>query len=315
MASRDEEPQGHAKSRQRAPATDPSRAELVRAGLEARRRVTFTELARWKRSRTRADPVDLIAGQAATRLPQLVPVRHTRMSASPFAYYRGAALPMASDLASRPHSGITVQLGGDAHLANFGLFAAPDRTLLFDMNDFDETLEGPWEWDLKRLAASLVIAGRYRRFSAHDCRHAAHVAVRTYRERMHEYADMGAMAVFYSRVDVASVMDFIATRARPYLEITVKAAAHHDALAELSKLTEIVDGRRRLVDRPPLIYHPDEVEGLDGRHRRARSLSAVAARGSPLPASIASVSRTSPSRSWASGASASWRWSPSSRTL
>jgi len=276
MARGKEELQMHAKGRQRAAVTDRSRAELVQAGLEARRRFTFAGLARWTRSGTRPEPVDLIASQAETRLPHLVPVRHARMSASPFAYYRGAALPMAADLASGADTGIVVQLGGDAHLANFGLFAAPDRTLLFDMNDFDETLEGPWEWDLKRLATSIVLAGRYRRFSAHDCRHAAHVAVRTYRERMHEYADMGAMAVFYSRVDVASVMEFISARARPYLESTLKAAAHHDALAELPKLTEIVDGRRRLVDRPPLIYHPDEVKDwtlvTDGLDRYRQSL-------------------------------------------
>jgi uncharacterized protein (DUF2252 family) len=247
-----------------------TREELWRAGLDARQRVPFADLARWAPPRTRPDPVDLIASQAVTRLPNLVPVRHTRMSASPFAYYRGAALPMAADLALGPNTGITVQLGGDAHLVNFGLFAAPDRSLVFDMNDFDETLPGPWEWDLKRLAASLVIAGRYRGFSTHDSRHAAHVAVRSYRERMHQYADMGTMAVYYSRLDVDSVREFVSSRARPYLDGTVKAATHHDALAELPKLTEVVDGRRRLVDRPPLIYHPEETrdwsivtDGLD----------------------------------------------------
>jgi uncharacterized protein (DUF2252 family) len=248
-----------------------SREELRQTGLDARHRVPVADLARWAPTRTRADPVDLIAGQAATRLPNLVPVRHARMAASAFAYYRGAALPMAADLSLGPNTGITVQLGGDAHLVNFGLFAAPDRSLVFDMNDFDETLPGPWEWDLKRLAASLVIAGRSRGFSAHDCTHAAHAAVRSYRERMHEYADMGTMAVYYSRLDVGSVREFVSSRARPYLDDTVKAATHHDALAELPKLTEVVDGHRRLVDRPPLIYHPEEArdwsvvtDGLDG---------------------------------------------------
>ena len=127
------------------------------------------------------------------------------------------------------------------------------------MNDFDETRRGPWEWDLKRLAASLVVAGRSRRFSEHDSRHAAHRAVRSYRERMHEYAAMGALAVFYSRVDVAAVMDFVSRRAHPFLESTVKSATRHDALADLAKLTEVVDGDRRLIDRPPLIYHPEEI--------------------------------------------------------
>jgi uncharacterized protein (DUF2252 family) len=260
MAGGDAEPQvpPALKPDLKAPERYASREELRQAGLEARRRIPFAQLARWQPSQTRPDPIDLIAGQAASRVPQLVPVRYTRMAASPFAYYRGAALPMAADLASGPDTGITVQLGGDAHLSNFGLFAAPDRTLVFDMNDFDETLEGPWEWDLKRLATSLIIAGRYRSFSARDCSHAAHAAVRAYRERMHEYADMGTLAVYYSRLDVDSVRGFVSSRARTYLEDTVKAAAHHDAVDELPKLTEVVDGARRIVDRPPLVYHPEE---------------------------------------------------------
>ena len=242
--------------------TDPSRGELAAAGRAVRAKVPFSALASWKPARARPDPIDLIAGQAETRVPKLVAVRRARMAVSPFAYYRGAALPMAADLAGAPSTGITVQLGGDAHLSNFGLFASPERDLLFDMNDFDETHRGPWEWDLKRLAASLVVAGRSRRFSEHDSRHAAQVAVRSYRERMHEYAGMGALEVFYSRVDAAAVMDFVSQRARTFLENTVRSATHHDALAGLAKLTEIVDGERRLVDRPPLIYHPEETRDL-----------------------------------------------------
>ena len=154
-----------------------------------------------------------------------------------------------------------VQLGGDAHLSNFGLFASPERDLLFDINDFDETLAGPFEWDVKRLAASCVVAARARAFSEHDAKHAAHLAARSYRERMHAYADMSALDVYYSHVDVAEILDFVDKRARPYLASTVKAATHHDALAEFAKLTVVGDhGQRRLVDRPPTMFHTPLVD-------------------------------------------------------
>jgi uncharacterized protein (DUF2252 family) len=204
--------------------------------------------------------VGLIAGQAATRLPELVPIRHGRMMASPFAFFRGAALPMAADLATLPRSDLIVQLGGDAHLSNFGLFASPERDLLFDMNDFDETLAGPFEWDLCRLAASFAVAARGRGLSEHAGRHAARMAVRSYRERMATYAGMDALSVYYAKVDVNAIMEFVDERAKPYLEDTVRSAMHHDALAGLSKLTEVVGGRRRLVDKPPVIYHLAETQ-------------------------------------------------------
>jgi uncharacterized protein (DUF2252 family) len=179
------------------------------------------------------------------------------MLVSPFTFFRGAALPMAADLAPTPVSGIQTQLVGDAHLSNFGLFASPERNLLFDMNDFDETLPGPWEWDLARLVASLVVAARDRGFDRHQGQHAVHAAVHSYARHMAEYAGMRAIEVYYSRVDADAIEEYVDKRARPYLEETVKSAAHHDTFHELPKLTTIVDGRRIIVDLPPTIWHPE----------------------------------------------------------
>ena len=167
---------------------------------------------------------------------------------------------MAADLTSGPSSGIVVQLCGDAHLSNFGLFASPERSELFDINDFDETLHGPFEWDLKRLAASLVVAGRSRGFAAHENRHTVHRAIRSYRQRMAEYAAMRAIDVYYSSVSVASILTFVNKRARPMIESAVHSAGHHDALHDLSKLTAVVDGKRVIVDRPPVIVHRPEAD-------------------------------------------------------
>jgi uncharacterized protein (DUF2252 family) len=233
-------------------------------GRAVRDRLPIADLAAWKPADRRADPIDLIAEQATTRVPELVPVRHGRMAVSPATFYRGAALPMAADLACHPNSGLMVQLGGDAHLSNFGLFASPERDQLFDMNDFDETLVGPFEWDVKRLAASCVISARERGFASHVAKHAAHEAVRSYRERMASYAGLSAFDIYYSRVDVAEIMDFVDRRARPYLATTVKAATHHDALEAFDKLTILDDqGQRRLTDRPPTVFHSPLVAAAD----------------------------------------------------
>jgi uncharacterized protein (DUF2252 family) len=238
----------------------PSRDERRAAGAAARARVPPAAHAAWQPAPDRPDPVTLLEEQATTRIPGLVPIRHGRMAVSPFTYYRGAALPMAADLAATVSSGIVVQLCGDAHLSNFGLFASPERDLVFDVNDFDETLHGPFEWDVKRLAASLVAAGRTRGFDEPGVQHAVHRTVAAYRTRMAEYAGMRAMDVYYSRVDVAGILAFVDKRARPFLQATVKSAHHHDALHELPKLTEVdADGRRRIVDHPPLITHRPEV--------------------------------------------------------
>ena len=234
-----------------------SREERRRAGAEARTRVPPAAHAGWRPAPNRPDPVALLEEQAATRVPELVPIRHGRMAVSPFTFYRGAALPMAADLAATPASGVVVQLCGDAHLSNFGLFASPERDLVFDINDFDETLHGPFEWDVKRLGASLAVAGRTRGFDEHATRHAVHLAVQAYRQRMAGYAGMRAIDVYYSRVDAAGILAYVDKRARPFLQHAVKAAHHHDALHELPKLTAIdAKGCRRIVDHPPIITHP-----------------------------------------------------------
>jgi len=234
-------------------------AERRAVGEAARAAVPPTAVGAWQPAADRPDPVALIMEQSRTRLPDLVPVRYGRMLVSPFTFYRGAALPMAADLASVPVGGITTQLCGDAHLSNFGLFASPERDLVFDINDFDETLPGPWEWDVLRLATSLVIAARSRGFSAHEGRHALHAAVRSYETRMAEYASMRSIEVYYAKVDAAGILAAVDARARAYLETTIKSAAHHDALHEIPKLTEGTGESRRIVDHPPIITHPAEL--------------------------------------------------------
>ena len=264
-------------------------------------------LAGWTAAADRPDPVDLLLGQATTRIPELVPVRHGRMSASPLAFFRGGALIMAADLAPLPLSGITVQVCGDAHLMNFGLYASPERDLLFDINDFDETLAGAWEWDLMRLSASLVVAARSRSFSGHQARHAVLEAVRTYRERMVEYAGMRAIDVYYARVDGSAIVEFANKRARPYLQSTIHAAAHHDALHELPKITTLTDGRRRIVDHPPH-HHAPRRAGSARSGGRAGQLSRQPAGRPARPARPLSDRGRRAARSWVSAASA---WVPS----
>ncbi len=239
----------------------PSRAQRRTLGQAARQRVPPEAHLDWRPAADRPDIVALLAEQATTRLPELVPIRHGRMAVSPLTFYRGAALPMAADLAGSPDSGIVVQLGGDAHLSNFGLFASPERTLLFDMNDFDETLPGPWEWDVKRLAGSLVVAARVLGVGSHEAHHAALEAVRSYQHHMGEYAGMRAIDIYYARVDAQSTITSATKRTRSFVASTVKSAAHHDALHELPKLTEVgPDGRRRIIDRPPTTMHDDRMQ-------------------------------------------------------
>lgn len=236
-----------------------SHQERASAGLDVRSRLPLESIGGWRPAADRPDAVALLESQETTRLPELIPVRHGRMGVSPFTFYRGAALPMAADLAPGPTTGIIVQLCGDAHLSNFGLYATPERSEVFDINDFDETLHGPFEWDLERLAASLVVAARSRGFTVHDGRHAVHRAMRSYRERMAAYAQMRAIDVYYSSVAVSAILEYVDKRARPMIEAAVHSAAHHDSLHELPKLTAVVDGARRILDRPPVIVHRDDV--------------------------------------------------------
>ena len=211
----------------------------------------------------RPDPLALLESQAVTRVPELVPIRYGRMLASPFSFYRGAALVMASDLARTPSSGLHVQLCGDAHMSNFGVYATPERRLTFDLNDFDETHPGPFEWDIKRLAASLAVAGRDNGFTAKKGRKVVLAAVAGYREAMAAFAAQGNLAVWYAHLDVEEMM----TQIRSTLdskrvarsEAMIEKARGHDSVQALAKLTRMVDGRPRIVSQPPLIVPVEEL--------------------------------------------------------
>ena len=189
--------------------------ERAAAGKAARGRVSRSSHSGWEPATQRRDPVKVLEDQATSRVPELVPIRYGRMLASPFAFFRGAAAIMAMDLANTPGSGFQVQLCGDAHLSNFGIFAAPDRRLVFSVNDFDETLPGPWEWDLKRLAASFAIAGRDRDFTPKQTRAAVLSTARHYREAMREFAAMRNLDVWYARLDVEALLADLAKVAGP----------------------------------------------------------------------------------------------------
>jgi uncharacterized protein (DUF2252 family) len=200
----------------------------------------------------RFDPVAVLQEANHGRVPELVPIRFGRMAASPFTFFRGAAAVMARDLAATPVTGIEVQLSGDAHLTNFGLYASAERRLVFGANDFDETRRGPWEWDVKRLAASLVVAGRDIGLTREQSRAAAVRAARSYRERMDDYAGMGLLDVWYATVDVAAVLPLLrAMRGRT--RQLAKVARQRDHLKALGKLTESSTGRRRIRHDPPLV--------------------------------------------------------------
>ncbi len=209
------------------------------------------------------DPVGLLLEQAKSRVPELVPVRHGRMLVSPFTYFRGAALPMAVDLARTPTSGLRVQLCGDAHLSNFGAFASPERRLVFDVNDFDETLPGPFEWDVKRLAASLAVAGRDNEFSKKDRRAIVLSGVEAYRTAMRTFAEQHLLDVWYAHLDVTATLSEVKsqlTKKGAKLSKKMVAKAHtRDSMQALSKLTTLVDGQRRIISIPPLIEPIEEI--------------------------------------------------------
>jgi uncharacterized protein (DUF2252 family) len=231
-------------------------AERAAAGKAARAQTPLNEHARFDASWSR-DPVGLLLKQADNRVRELVPVRHGRMLVSPFTFYRGAALPMAADLAKSPSSGLRVQLCGDAHLANFGAFASPERRLVFDVNDFDETLPGPFEWDVKRLVTSLVVASRDNGFSKKDGRKIALAGAAAYRNTMRSFAKLPVMAVWYAHLDVEDAMSDIRaqipTKRFKAVQKMMAKAHTRDSMQALKKLTSLVDGERRFVADPPLI--------------------------------------------------------------
>jgi uncharacterized protein (DUF2252 family) len=232
-------------------------------GRAARRLVPRGSHAQWAPMPDRPDPVELLEAQARDRIQELLPIRYGRMMASPFAFLRGSTIVMAQDLAGTPKTGIQAQLCGDAHLSNFGAYASPERSLLFDLNDFDETLPGPWEWDVKRLAASFVVAGRDNGFDASDCHGAARASAASYRKRIAEFSQMGELEVWYTRIGEEEVRGLL-TEARARKSTTkklsknVRKARGRDSLQALSKLTTVVDGRRIINDDPPLLVRIPE---------------------------------------------------------
>jgi len=232
-------------------------------GRAARSETPRSSHASWDPPAHRVDPVVILRKQARRRVPELVPIRHGRMLASPFAFFRGAAAVMAADLASTPVTGIRVQLCGDAHLANFGGYAAPDRKLVFDLNDFDETLPGPWEWDVKRLAASVAVAARDRGFSVADRREAVTRAALSYRETMRQFADMRTLDVWYARLEVEELFARWSVPGGGQRKALEKARSK-TSLRAFSKLTHEVDGQPRIISDPPLIVPIEElVEGAE----------------------------------------------------
>ena len=237
-------------------------AEQLAAGHEARRRCPRSSHAPGRRTRLDRDAVALLIESNADRLPELVPVRHSRMLESPFAFFRGSAVVQAHDLAQTPNSGIEVQACGDCHLMNFGGFATPERNLIFDINDFDETHPGPWEWDVKRLAVSLVLAARWRGFSAETALEAATTSVGQYRKITRRYAGLGTLETWYSQITfddiIASVHDNPKVAKR--LASVVKMARSRTAEFTFNKLATDAGGTLRIVDQPPLIYHPPGVD-------------------------------------------------------
>ena len=231
-------------------------------GKAARAETPRAEHAVWESSTNRGDPITLLEEQARTRVPELVPIRHGRMLVSPFTYFRGAALPMASDLATTPDSGVTVQLCGDAHLSNFGIFGSPERHLFFDVNDFDETAPGPWEWDVKRLAVSLEIAGRENSFAKKERSRIVRRAVRSYRETVRELSDMSMLDVWYSHLDMGELLpkfeSLLNPKKTPSVWRAIAKARAHDSHQAYDKLCHVLDGEPRIVNDPPLIIPLEE---------------------------------------------------------
>ncbi len=248
-----------------------SRPERIEAGKKLREQVPRSTHADWRPTAGRGDPIEIVEKSNQGRLPELVPIRYGRILRSPFTFYRGSAGLMAHDLSSLPKTGLEVQACGDCHLLNFGLFATPERKLVFDINDFDETLPAPWEWDVKRLAASIVVAGRDGGLSEDDCREAAMDGVRSYRERLREYSQMSPLEVWYACLDVENIIEMAPDE---------KTKARRKELAEKArerivdhlfpKIVAAVGGSHRLIDQPPVLVHvaePDAEErfreGLD----------------------------------------------------
>jgi len=232
----------------------PTIEERIAAGKKIREIFPRIEQANYKPAANRADPVSILEEQAKTRLQELVPIRYARMLTSPFSFLRGGAAIMAADLATSKATGITVQTCGDMHVANFGVFASAERNLIFGINDFDETLPGPWEWDLKRLVASIVVSGRFLAADENLCRESVMTAVRCYRKRMREYAYMGNMELNYTTIDEKHVLKAMPSHQKEIKKVMSRARTRTQ-MQVLGKLTDIADDKYRFRDDAPLIVH------------------------------------------------------------
>ena len=243
-----------------------TRAERRQLGRDRRKVAQRSSHAGWTAPPTRRDPISILDDQNRRRFPDLVPLRWGRMATSPFTFYRGAAAVMAADLAGTPITGLDVQACGDAHLQNFGLFASPERNLLFDVNDFDETLPGPWEWDVKRLAASVELACRDNGFTADDGQAATLQCVASYRQWMTILAEQSQLDVWYAKVDVDRIIPLLPEDQQKRSTKFVEKARRHTTLQALDKLTEVVDGHRRIIDDPPIVEHLPELTTYHAVH-------------------------------------------------
>src|SRR5215470_16135487 len=249
--------------------TPPSPDQRRAAGKALRERVPRERHADWKASARRPDPIEILIASNRGRLPELVPIRHARMLTSPFAFLRGSSAVMASDLSRTPSTGIRVQACGDCHLMNFGAFATPERQLIFSINDFDETLPAPWEWDLKRLAASFVVAGRYIDLRERDTRAAAASTVRSYRRRMTRYAEMRAFELWYDHIDLEEVLASLPSAAQKRLAARIEKARERSVVEhDFPKLAEHSGNQSRIKHDPPLMFHLP-------RHQRANARASI----------------------------------------
>ena len=235
--------------------TYPTRAERYAAGKALRVKTPRTSHGEWAAASDRPDPISLLEESNRTRVPELVPIRYGRMSISPFTFLRGSAIVMASDLEKTPISGIKVQICGDAHVSNFGGFATPERDLVFDVNDFDETLPGPWEWDVKRLAASIVVAGRQNGYTAQENQQAVVRSIQEYHTTMQSMASMCALDAWYQHIDFEQLMGMAKSKDQKILQKAEKKASRRTSEGVFPKLAEAVDGQYRIKDELPLIVH------------------------------------------------------------
>lgn len=240
-----------------------SKAKRFDKGAAVRKMTPRSVHQEWNPKEDREDPVEILIKTSIGRIESLLPIRYSRMMESPFAFFRGAAAIMAADLAQTPNTGIDLQLCGDCHLMNFGGFATPERQLVFDINDFDETFPGPWEWDLKRLAASFVIAGRWRNFSNKTCKEFAWNVADSYKRHMLEYSKLSALQIWYAQIDLAELIERGKDEdIRAFQQKRIKKAAEYTAHEkEFAKMTYQEGSRARIKDNPPLIYHPTGEQG------------------------------------------------------